>query len=284
MSTALKLFWSPERGDNFTETTADGERDALAARYVFIRHEGYAFPSSQPNTVPLRLYWNPFRGDNLTTATEDGEKSALAAGYSYVRDEGYVYPTEQPGTVPLKLFWSPGRADNFTTATAQGEQDALNAGYQFIRVEGYVSPRPTDIAIDLHSDLGANHFMDTHGTLLKTGHIDATTRTRTETLLGGFHGGVAITLQDANGITIGATTKPHVFGVDGTMIGRSDRTDYWSEDIGPALAERATAIHVYHFWAPQYQAVQTVVDRAVAAAKPVIEVLKEIKSLGGDGK
>ena len=30
MSTALKLFWSPERGDNFTETTADGERDADA--------------------------------------------------------------------------------------------------------------------------------------------------------------------------------------------------------------------------------------------------------------
>jgi hypothetical protein len=284
MSTALKLFWSPERGDNFTETTTDGERDALAARYVFIRLEGYSFPSSQPNTLPLRLYWNPFRGDNLTTATEDGEKSALAAGYTYVRDEGYVYPTEQPGTVPLKLFWSPERADNFTTATAQGEQDALNAGYQFIRVEGYVSPRPTDIAIDVHTNMGANHFMDTHGTLLKTGHIDATTRTRTGTLLGGFHGGVAITLDDANGITIGGTTGRHVFGVDGTWIGRSDRTDYWSEDVGPGLAERATAIHVYHFWAPQYSAIQTIVNKAVEAAKPAIEVYNQIKGAGGDGK
>ena len=186
--------------------------------------------------------------------------------------------------MPLKLFWSPGRADNFTTATAQGEQDALNAGYQFIRVEGYVSPRPTDIAIDVHSNMGANHFMDTHGTLLKTGHIDATTRTRTGVLLGGFHGGVAITLEDANGITIGATTGRHVFGVDGTWIGRSDRTDYWSEDVGPALAQRTTAIHVYHFWAPQYSAIQTIVDKAVAAAKPVVEVYKEIQGAGGDGK
>jgi hypothetical protein len=283
MSTALKLFWSPARGDNFTETTADGERDALAAGYVFLRLEGYAFPSSQPDTVPLRLYWNSFRGDNLTIATADGEKSAQDAGYTYVRDEGYVYPDEQPGTIPLKLFWSPERADNFTTATAQGEQDALNAGYQFVRVEGYVSPRPTDIAIDLHTNLGANHYMDTHGTLLKTGHIDATTRTRTETDLGGFHGAVQIFLEDANSNTIGGTAA-HIFGVDGKWIGRSDRTDYWSEQLDPALVGRATAIHVVHFWAPKYSAWKTIGQKLLDSAAPWIELYKSIKDGGGDAK
>lgn len=283
MSTALKLFYGPVRGDNFTESTAQGERDAQAADYLFIRIEGYAFPSSQSGTVPLRLYWNNYRGDNFTTATPEGEKSAVAAGYTFLRDEGYVYPSEQPGTVPLKLWWSPERADNFTTATQQGEQDAIDAGYQFIRVEGFVSPRPTDIAIDLHSNLGANHFMDTHGTLLKTGHIDATTRTRTETWLGGFHGAVQILLADANGHTIGSTA-PHIFGVDGTWIGRSDRTDYWTEDLNPALTQRVAAIHVLHFWAPQYSAFKTIVDKAVEAARPIVELLNQAKSSGGDGK
>jgi hypothetical protein len=281
MATALKLYYDPVRGDNFTESTADGERDAQAAHYLFIRLEGYSFPSSQPGTVPLRLYWNSFRGDNFTTATAEGEKSALEAGYTYIRDEGYVLANQQPGTVPLKLFWSPERADNFITATSQGEQDALNAGYQFIRVEGYISPRPTDIAIDLHSNLGANHYMDTYGTLLKSGHIDATTRTRTETDLGGFHGAVQILLEDANGQTIG-NTAPHTFGVDGKWTGRSDRTDYWTQDLDPGLTQRTTAIHVLHFWAPQYSAFKTVVDKAVEAARPIVELLKEAKSSGGD--
>jgi hypothetical protein len=283
MATALKLYYDPVRGDNFTESTADGERDAQAAHYLFIRIEGYSFPSSQPNTVPLRLYWSPFRGDNFTTATAEGEKSALEAGYTYIRDEGYVLPNQQPGTVPLKLYWSPERADNFTTATAQGEQDALNAGYQFIRTEGYVSPLPTDIAIDLHSNLGANHYMDTHGTLLKSGHIDAATRTRTETDLGGFHGAVQILLEDANGFTIGATA-PHVFGVDGKWIGRSDRTDYWTEDLDASLTQRTTTIHVVHFWAPQYSAFKTIVDKAIEVARPIVELLNDAKSNGGDAK
>jgi hypothetical protein len=44
----VKLYWSPERGDNFTTATADGERDALAAGYQFIREEGYIFPTLLP--------------------------------------------------------------------------------------------------------------------------------------------------------------------------------------------------------------------------------------------
>ncbi len=136
----LKLYWSSQRGDNFTTATARGEQDAKAAGYPFIRVEGYIYSKQQSGTVPLKLYWSSQRGDNFVTATSQGEKDAISAKYQFIRTEGYVYSKKQPGTVPLKLYWSSQRGDNFTTATAQGEQDAKAAGYSFVRVAGYVIP------------------------------------------------------------------------------------------------------------------------------------------------
>ncbi len=52
----LKLYWSPQRGDNFTTGTTKGEQDALAAGYTFARVEGYAFTKQVAGTVPLKLY------------------------------------------------------------------------------------------------------------------------------------------------------------------------------------------------------------------------------------
>lgn len=287
MSRALKQFYGPERGDNLLTATAAGEQSALSAGYFLVRTEGYALSGSESGTMPLKLYWNSFRGDNYTTATLAGEQSALDAGYVFIRNEGYVHAAAKEGLVPLKLFWSPERADNFVTASVLGEQDAKNAGYRFIRVEGYVSPMATGIDIDLASDLGAGHVMETHGVLLKReGRIDATTRTRTGTLLGGFHGGVQIFLADANGHVIGVTTDRHVFGVDGTLIGRSDRTDFWSEGLDRDIASRTESIHVVHFWEQRYTAITNIINSAVDAAGPVIDLLKEIKSSGpeADGK
>ena len=37
----LKLFWSAKRTDNYTTASPDGERDALAAGYIFAGIEGY---------------------------------------------------------------------------------------------------------------------------------------------------------------------------------------------------------------------------------------------------
>jgi hypothetical protein len=143
-------------------------------------------------------------------------------------------------------------------------------------------PRPSGM-IQLYSDMGAHHYMTTHGVMLSTGHIDAQTRTQTLTWLGGFTGGVQLLLEDQNGITIGASSI-QTFGVDGTWIGRSDRTDYWSEEMDPALAARTVAIHVYHFPAPKYSALQNLVNAAVAALRPILDLIKDIKGLGGDAK
>jgi hypothetical protein len=134
----LQLFCNDR--DNFTTATAQGEADAKAAGYHFVRIEGYVFASPQSNTVPLRQYWSAKRHDYLLTKaiSKTVEKNGA---YEFIRVEGHAYAEPQPDTVPLKRFKQASR-DNFTTATAQGEKDALTAGYDFERIEAYVIPAP----------------------------------------------------------------------------------------------------------------------------------------------
>ena len=136
-----------------------------------------------------------------------------------------------------------------------------------------------DITSEGHSDMGAGHFMDTNATLRDSGHIDAVTRTRTVTWLGGYHGGVLLVFYDARDVAIGSTNE-HDFGVDGTIIGRSDRTDYWGEDIDPAIAGRTARFDIFHFWAPKYSAINTLVREAVGIGKTGEPLLQELKDLG----
>lgn len=92
----LKLFWSAERGDNFTTATPEGERDAIAANYVEARVEGHVYRNALAGTLPLKLFWSSARGDNFTSAAPEGEQAALAAGYLFVRTEGYVLSVANP--------------------------------------------------------------------------------------------------------------------------------------------------------------------------------------------
>jgi hypothetical protein len=139
------------------------------------------------------------------------------------------------------------------------------------------------LAIDLDSNLGAGHFMSTHGVLATSGRIDARTRTYTVTDLGGFTGAVQFLFGDGAGTTIGASGV-HTFGVDGRWLGRSDRTDYWSENLDPALAARITQIGVQQFWQPRYDFFFNLVARAVATAQPLVELIKAIQGNGGSAK
>ncbi|MEK6784182.1 MAG: hypothetical protein AABY61_01750 [Nitrospirota bacterium] len=140
------------------------------------------------------------------------------------------------------------------------------------------------IGLYLHSFLGNGHYMTTNGALRKTpdgGQVDATTRTYTITMFGGFHGGVNMIYSDADGIAIGMSHTER-FGVDGTWIGRSDRTDYWSAELSADLAARTTAITVAHFWAPDQ--LEDIVRRGVEVAKPIVELITDIYGIGGDAK
>ena len=140
------------------------------------------------------------------------------------------------------------------------------------------------IALSLDSDLDQQRYMSTHGGLRKTpdgGHVDATTRTYTTSDVLGFHGGVNMIYSDAVGIAIGMSQVER-FGVDGTKLGRSDRTDYWSAELSADLAARTTAITVAHFWAPDE--LEDIVRRGVEIAKPIVELISAIYGIGGDAK
>jgi hypothetical protein len=94
-TSALNLYWSDKRQDNFSTATAIGQQSAVDAGYRYVGIDGYIFTNQIPGTVPLNLYWNSQREDNMTVASAVGIKAAKDAGYSFARTEGYVYPAEQ---------------------------------------------------------------------------------------------------------------------------------------------------------------------------------------------
>jgi hypothetical protein len=137
------------------------------------------------------------------------------------------------------------------------------------------------IVLDLDVFLGAGHYMTTFGVLRKTesgAHIDATTRTRTITMFGGFRGAVNIVYSDAEGFPVGMS-ETQSFGVDGTWIGRSDRTDYWSQDLPQDWAVRITKITINQFWNPWN--LQDQVRKLVDLAKPIVEIAQAVINMGG---
>jgi hypothetical protein len=138
----------------------------------------------------------------------------------------------------------------------------------------------SDIHLFVHTDLGSNHFMESNVTLRAGGHIDASTRTHTGTWFGGFTGGVSVVFYDAGNQAIAQTLQNHAFGVDGTAIGRSDRTDQWSEDIDPAKAALVTHFDILHFWDPKYSAVDNIVHHAVQIGEDAAPLLQSLKSAG----
>jgi hypothetical protein len=140
----LELFWNGH--DHYTTATAQGETDAKAAGYHFVRIEGYVFESPQSDTIPLKQYWSAKRHDHMLLGKELPKTIGKRGDYHFVRIEGYAYSIPQPDTVPLKRF-KHGARDNFTTATAQGENDALATGHVFQRIEAYVIPVPGNSSV-----------------------------------------------------------------------------------------------------------------------------------------
>jgi len=133
--------------------------------------------------------------------------------------------------------------------------------------------------IDLDSCFGLGHFVTTHGVVHPGGHIDVQTRTRSVSWFCGYHSGVYLLFGDAAGLTIGSSTM-QVFGVDGAWMGRSDRTDYWGEDIDPDVTARTRILAVAHTGAPQV--LQRMVERAIAGSWPIADVIAEVNRTIGD--
>jgi len=100
-------------------------------------------------------------------------------------------------------------------------------------------------------NLGAGHWMSTHADLYDNNVLAAWTNTHTDTWFGGFIGTVVVAAYDAGGGWI-AQTPEQRYGVDGTWVGRSNRTETWSHqfDSNIQVVGRATqllAVHGFRF-------------------------------------
>jgi hypothetical protein len=147
-------------------------------------------------------------------------------------------------------------------------------------------PRSTIAFYQPDSQVGnaVSHRMSTGGQLdPSTGFIYATTRTRATAAFNGFHGAVIVELYNENEQMIGRTLEHHRFGVDGRMIGRNDRTDYWYEHLPPYMTSNVRYTTITHTSAP-WDALTTIINfiqNAVEAKKKFNEFAPEFKRLYG---
>lgn len=125
--------------------------------------------------------------------------------------------------------------------------------------------------------LGAGHYMHTWGTISGTGQIAMQTRTRTVTWFGGYHGAVRLIACDGSGAPT-FQSQDHRYGVDGTMIGTSDRTDAWWETMTADQANRTTQVAIFHVWDPN--SFQTILDQWIAAAKKIADLVTAAVNVG----
>jgi hypothetical protein len=199
-------------------------------------------------------------------AVADGTLLQGRDGALYVVEAGRRRPVPDPYTVQASGF-DPRRVE----VLADQELESLPLAEPLAPTER--------VEIDLDSCLGLGHYVITHGVVHPGGHIDAQTRTRSVSWFCGYHSGVYLLFGDAVGLTIGSSTM-QVFGVDGAWMGRSDRTDYWGEEIDPDVTARAKTLAVAHTGAPQV--LQRTVERAIAGLWPIADVVAEVKRTIGD--
>ena len=141
----INHYWSNTRTDNFLTASEKGKNAALAAKYRFVRKDGYVLSQSsneEGQAVPLYLYYNKTRKDYFTTASPQGIRAAKASGYQNLGIEGYVLKTVNSKYKhlykPLWLYYNNTRTDNFTIASPQGIKAAEAGGYRKVRIEGYI--------------------------------------------------------------------------------------------------------------------------------------------------
>ena len=88
-------------------------------------------------------------------------------------------------------------------------------------------------------------------------------------------------MGDADGVAIGSTTM-HSFGVDGTRIGTSDRTENWTEYVDPAIANRTASLTVTHAWVPKVE-MEEMVRISIEVGKFIWDLIQIINAAGNAG-
>jgi hypothetical protein len=214
-----------------------------------------------PQAVDADLDVSTLRGTILVTSAADGTTYLLTNG----RRQQIISP------VSLLAAGIDPREHNVKKVTLSAEQ---------------LDRIPSDAVLQLSgarlfdSDfqhMGANHWMRTWGSLdLNTGQVAAQTRTATFTWFGGFHGGTHVVFSDANDAPVYGTGL-YRYGVDGTWIGTSDRTEPWWESMPATDTARVTNHTIFLAWAPN--SFQDILDQWVQSGQKVAALVGSVGTI-----
>jgi hypothetical protein len=127
--------------------------------------------------------------------------------------------------------------------------------------------------------LNAGHYMETNAKFTRAdGVVAGGTTTETITLLGGFHGGVYGILADAGGVPVPGGQSPlYRYGVDGTLIGNSKRTDGWSFPSNPTQAVNVHSLSIFQIWAPDQFLI--IMGRWAQAGQTVAQLAQQVGTI-----
>jgi hypothetical protein len=105
---------------------------------------------------------------------------------------------------------------------------------------------PTVFTTSRTDSVGAGQFMTTTTVVDRlNATMNSTVRTWTTNWFWGFHGCVAFDLLDGAGKVITHSQRP-CFGVDGTAIGQSDRTDQLQWHLTASQASAIRSVRIIH--------------------------------------
>jgi hypothetical protein len=111
---------------------------------------------------------------------------------------------------------------------------------------GGTTTAPTVFTTSRTDQVGAGQFMSTTTTVDRlNATMNSTVRTWTTNWFWGFHGCVEFDLLDGAGNVITHSQRP-CFGVDGTMIGQSDRTDQLQWHLTAGQAANIRSVRIIH--------------------------------------
>ncbi len=99
-------------------------------------------------------------------------------------------------------------------------------------------------------------YMETTFDLDSNGNLNARTKTWTDVKLKGFTGGVVIAFTDASGNAIW-TSQQQQYGVDGKLIGNSNRTESWQAKVPPETLNRIVGYAIVQEHTPKSRLLDT---------------------------
>lgn len=102
-------------------------------------------------------------------------------------------------------------------------------------------------------DVVKKGYMETSFDLDSNGNLNARTKTWTDVKLKGFTGGVLIAFTDASGNAIWSTEQQR-YGVDGKLIGNSNRTENWQAKVPPEILSRISGYAILQEHTPRGRA------------------------------